>query len=70
MNEEPAILQLVSHYRVTIVITPAEVSANIPKYSCFDLELRGTTFEIESALTLLDELDLEILNRPNPEEDR
>lgn len=40
----------------------------MPEYSCFDLGLRGTTFQIESALTYLDELDLEIFQQSNPEE--
>ncbi|MCF2147423.1 NIL domain-containing protein [Desmonostoc muscorum LEGE 12446] len=69
LHEEPVISRLVSHYGVTILIAAAELSANAPEYSCFDLELRGTTSQIESALTYLDELDLEVLRQSNPEED-
>ncbi|MBD2519655.1 NIL domain-containing protein [Nostoc sp. FACHB-973] len=69
LHEEPVISRLVSHYGIIVIITAAEVSANVPEYSCFDLELRGTTSQIESALTYLDELDLEVLHQSNPEED-
>ncbi len=62
------ISQLVSQYGVIVIITGAEVSANVPEYSCFDLELRGTTSQIESALTYLDKLDLEVFHQSNPEE--
>ncbi|MEH1770139.1 MAG: NIL domain-containing protein [Nostoc sp.] len=69
LNEEPVISRLVSRYGITVIITDAQVRANMPKYSCFDLELRGTVSQIESALTYLDELDLEVLHQSSPEED-
>ncbi|MHC5615665.1 MAG: NIL domain-containing protein [Nostoc sp.] len=69
LHEEPVISRLVSHYGVTVIIADAQISANVPQYSCFDLELRGTTSQIESALTYLDELDLEVLHQSSPEED-
>jgi ABC-type methionine transport system ATPase subunit len=69
LHEEPVISRLVSHYGITVIIADAQVSANVPEYSCFDLELRGTISQIESALTYLDELDLEILHQSTPEED-
>jgi ABC-type methionine transport system ATPase subunit len=69
LHEEPVISRLVSHYGVTVIITAVRVSINVSEYSCFDLELRGTTSQIESALTYLDELDLEVLHQSTPEED-
>ncbi|WP_323374588.1 hypothetical protein [Nostoc commune] len=52
-----------------VIIADAQVSANVPQHSCFDLELQGTVSQIESALTYLDELDLEVLHQSSPEED-
>ncbi|MEH1842975.1 MAG: NIL domain-containing protein [Nostoc sp.] len=42
LHEEPVISRLVSHFQVTVIIADAQVSANVPQDSCFDLELRGT----------------------------
>ncbi|MBD6614939.1 NIL domain-containing protein [Komarekiella sp. 'clone 1'] len=69
LHEEPVISRLVSHYGITVIIVDAQVSANVPECSCFNLELRGTVSQIESALTYLDELDLEVLHQSNSEED-
>ncbi len=69
LHEEPVISRLVSHYGVTVMIMAAQVSTNALEHSCFDLQLRGTISQIESALTYLDELDLEILHQSTPEED-
>ncbi|MBE9034570.1 NIL domain-containing protein [aff. Roholtiella sp. LEGE 12411] len=69
LHEQPVISRLVSHYGITVIIAAAQVSANVPECSCFELELRGTASQIESALTYLDELDLEVLHQSNSEED-
>ncbi|MEH2418116.1 MULTISPECIES: NIL domain-containing protein [unclassified Nostoc] len=69
LHEKPVISRLVSHYGVTVIIADAQVNANVPQYSCFVLELRGTVSQIESTLTYLDELDLEVLHQSSPEED-
>ncbi|AVH67767.1 MULTISPECIES: NIL domain-containing protein [unclassified Nostoc] len=69
LHEEPVISRLTSHYGVTVIIAAAQISVNVPECSCFDLELRGTISQIESALTYLDELDLEVLHQSSPEED-
>ncbi len=37
LHEEPVISRLVSHNGVIVMITDAQVSANVPQYSCFDL---------------------------------
>ncbi|MEH1890036.1 MAG: hypothetical protein V7K92_11475 [Nostoc sp.] len=39
------------------------------QHSCFHVQLRGTVSQIESALTYLNELDLEVLHQSSPEED-
>jgi len=69
LHEEPVISRLVSYYGVTVIIADAQVSANVPQSSCFDLELQGTVSQIENALTYLDQLDLEVLHQSSPEED-
>ncbi|MEI1375872.1 NIL domain-containing protein [Nostoc sp. UHCC 0926] len=69
LHEKPVISRLVSHYGVTIIIADAQVSTNVPQHSCFHLQLRGTVSQIESALTYLNELDLEVLHQSSPEED-
>ena len=68
-HEEPIISRLVSHHGVTVNIAGALLGANARDDGWFDLELRGTTREIQSALTYLDELDLEIWGQSNLEED-
>lgn len=69
LQTEPIISRLVSHYGVIVNITAAILKANAAEDGCFELELRGTASQIESALTYLDELDLEILQHYTPEED-
>lgn len=69
LQEEPVISRLVSHYGVTVNIAAALLGANAREDGWFDLELRGTSHQIESALTYLNELDLEIWSRGNPEKD-
>ncbi len=68
-NNEPIISRLVSHYGVTVNIAAALLGANARDDGWFDLELRGTTSQIQSALTYLDEMDLEIWSEANTEED-
>src|SRR4028119_1904935 len=62
-NDEPVISRLVSDYGVTVNITAALLGANARDDGWFDLELRGKTPQIQSALTYLDELDLEKIGR-------
>lgn len=69
LQEEPVISRLVSHHGVTVNIAAALLGANARDDGWFDLELRGTTHQIESALTYLDELDLEVWSRGEVEED-
>lgn len=69
LHQEPVISRLVSHYGVTVNIASAQMDANVIADSCFALELRGTVSQIESALTYLDELDVEISHLSAIEED-
>ncbi len=69
LHKEPVISRLVSHYSVTVYIASAQMDENMTGDSCFILELRGTKSQIDSALTYLDELDIEISHQSSPEED-
>jgi ABC-type methionine transport system ATPase subunit len=68
-NNEPIISRLVSHYGVTVNIAAALLGSNARDDGWFDLELRGTNPQIQSALTYLDEMDLEMWTESNPEAD-
>jgi ABC-type methionine transport system ATPase subunit len=68
-SDEPVISRLVSHYGVTVNIAAALLGANARDDGWFDLELRGTKPQIQSALTYLNEMDLEIWGESDTEED-
>jgi hypothetical protein len=68
-NDEPVISRLVSHYGVTVNITAALLGANARDDGWFDIELRGTIPQIDSALIYLHEMDLEIWGESGPQED-
>lgn len=68
-NDEPVISRLVSHYGVTVNITAALLGANARDDGWFDIELRGTIPQIDSALIYLHEMDLEIWGESATEED-
>ena len=59
-QQEPVISRLVSDYALTISITAAMLGANGKGDGWFDLSLQGTNANIESALTYLSDLNLEI----------
>jgi ABC-type methionine transport system ATPase subunit len=69
LHEQPVISRLVSHHGVTVNITAALLSANAREDGWFDLELQGKASQIQSALTYLDEMDLEIWSPSTPEEE-
>ncbi|AFY35175.1 NIL domain-containing protein [Calothrix sp. PCC 7507] len=69
LHGEPVISRLASHYSVTVYIASAQMDETMTGNSCFILELRGTKPQIDSALTYLDELDIEFLHQSTPEED-
>ena len=68
-NSVPIISRLVSHHEVTVNISGASLEADSAQDGWFDLELEGSNPQIQSALTYLDEMDLEIINKTDPEED-
>ncbi|WP_460201787.1 NIL domain-containing protein [Scytonema sp. NUACC21] len=59
-QQEPVISRLVSNYGVTVNITAAMLGANGIGDGWFDLDLQGSSSQIESALTYINDLDLEI----------
>ncbi|MBD1834584.1 NIL domain-containing protein [Cyanobacteria bacterium FACHB-472] len=68
-QEEPVISRLISHHGVTVNIAAALLGANARDDGWFDLELIGTTRQLQSALTYLDEMDLEIWRKSDKEEE-
>lgn len=68
LHEEPVISRL-SQHGVTVNILAALLSANVREDGWFELELRATEKQIQSALTYLNELDLEIWDQSTSEED-
>lgn len=59
-HQEPVISRLVSNYGLTVNITAAILGANGIGDGWFDLDLQGSSAQIESALTYINDLDLEI----------
>lgn len=59
-HQEPVISRLVSEHGVTVNIAAALLGANARDDGWFDLDLRGTAPQLDSALLYLNELDLEI----------
>ncbi len=68
-QQEPVISRLISDYGLTVNIAGALLGANARDDGWFDLELLGTTSQIQSALLYLEELKLEIWSQSNIEED-
>jgi len=68
-NQEPVISRLVSDHGVTVNIAAALLGPNGRDDGWFDLELRGTSRQIQSALIYLHEMDLEMWGESNREED-
>ena len=65
---EPVISRLVSQHGVTVNIMAALLSANARDDGWFELDLRATNQQIQSALTYLNELDLEIWDQSTTED--
>ncbi len=69
LQREPIISRLVAVYRVTVNIITASLDEDTNDEAIFELELRGTSAEIQSALTFLHELDVGIQHLAYPEQD-
>lgn len=59
-HQEPIISSLVSNYGLVVNITAAILGANGIGDGWFDLNLQGTTAQIDSALTYIKDLELQI----------
>lgn len=63
-QQEPIISRLTSEYGLIVNITEAVLLPERDEGK-FDLELRGTSSQIYSGLTYLEELQLKLLGKPN-----
>ncbi len=59
-HQEPVISRLVSDYGLTVNISAAILGSDAIGDGWFELDLQGTTAQIDSALIYLNDLDLEI----------
>ncbi|MEC4817991.1 MAG: NIL domain-containing protein [Scytonema sp. PMC 1069.18] len=64
-QQEPVISRLVSQHGLTVNITAAMLGANGIGDGWFDLELEGTTAQIDSGLTYINDLNLELWDGVN-----
>lgn len=68
-HQEPIVSRLISDYGLTVNILAALLGANARNDGWFDLELRGTTCQIDDALVYLHNLNLEVLYESNSQAD-
>lgn len=68
-HKEPIISRLVSDHGVTVNIIAAILGENAKEDGWFNLELEGTSHQIQSALVYLEELDLEIWDKSSSDDD-
>ncbi len=68
-HKEPIISRLVSEHGVTVNIIAAILGENAKEDGWFNLELEGTSHQIQSALVYLEELDLEVWDKSNNSDD-
>lgn len=66
---EPVISRLTADHGLVVNITGATLGASSWGEGWFDLELRGTPQQIQNGLTYLQELDVDIWGKPNPDGD-
>ncbi|MDF5720550.1 MAG: NIL domain-containing protein [Rhizonema sp. PD37] len=59
-HQEPVISRLVSDYSLTVNISAAILGSDAIGDGWFDLDLQGTSPQIDNALIYLNDLDLEI----------
>jgi ABC-type methionine transport system ATPase subunit len=69
-HQEPVISNLISEYGLTVNFNAALLGVKTLDDGWFDLELNGTSQQIESALIYLNDLDVEIWSNSNkPDEE-
>lgn len=64
-TQEPLISRLISHYNLEVSIVAALLGSNKPNDGWFDLKLQGNSNDLDSALSYLTELDVEIWYQEN-----
>jgi NIL domain len=64
-HQEPVISRLVSDYGLTINISAAILGSDAVGDGWFDLDVKGSDAQLDSALTYLNDLDLEIWHNIN-----
>ncbi|MFB2895884.1 NIL domain-containing protein [Aerosakkonemataceae cyanobacterium BLCC-F50] len=69
-HQEPVISRLISDHKLTVNLNQALLGANASNDGWFDLDLQGSTRQIQSALIYLAEMDIEIWSKStDPEEE-
>lgn len=69
-HQEPVISRLISDHGLTVNVNAALLSVNEYNDGWFDLELQGTSRQIQSALIYLAEMNVQIWNKStDPEEE-
>ena len=66
-TDQPVISRLVSDYGITVNIAAALLGPNARDDGWFDLELHGTSQQIQGALTYLNDRNFEIWSESDPE---
>ncbi|HEY9811506.1 MAG TPA: NIL domain-containing protein [Halomicronema sp.] len=68
-HQEPVISFLASEYRLQVNILAALLTGNAKESGWFDLELRGTSEQIDNALIYLSDLNVQLWPRQREEQD-
>lgn len=68
-HQEPVISRLTSEYGLTFNITRAILAVHNQEEGLIDLELFGTTEQIQRAIAYLLQLKVKIWGKPNPDGD-
>jgi hypothetical protein len=69
-HQEPVISRLISDHKLTVNLNQALLGANASNDGWFDLDLQGSTRQIQSAMIYLAEMDIEIWSKStDPEEE-
>ncbi|MBD2100694.1 NIL domain-containing protein [Leptolyngbya sp. FACHB-261] len=68
-RQEPVISRLISEHRLLVNITGAKLEDCPQAEGWFDLELHGTPPQLQQGLAYLQNLDIQIWGKPNPDGD-
>jgi ABC-type methionine transport system ATPase subunit len=64
-QQQPILSWLILNYGLVVNITGALVEDTTQKFGYFELELRGSIFQIEQGLNYLETLGIKIIGKPN-----